>query len=511
MGIIDMELRDFNLENLKSYLLQEIDYAKLYQDETISTMLEQNVLSRLQMFTAYKNITFIAEREYIETEWKDMIALHYINTTYSCSPSVVRIHLFSKKQKISNETYLGFFTIRKINELNVALSYIYPNFAVLRKWNNTKSNKKKYYLMGYLKKVHIEGIEINMFTFPMFVQDGTVASCTHASMISMVKYLHYRHNFPSLSMESINNDYTFERTKTYPTKGLGYQQIVEVFSKKGIYVHTETISTEYNEEKKHRVWDEEKVDTIKRFIDTNIESGLPVMVLGDYGVIKEDGRGRLIEHSILIIGHTINNKREREYIIYDDSGALLEKVCGHSNIIGVISWTQFIDICIYANVLFPQYERVYLNCDDIKSRLVEWIQPNTQVCSTNQVAILNMRYLLIDNCMVKKVFKDLIVSNELISKENRDEIEIILKKNLPHYIWYCELEVAPGAYFVYIADPTYNNDTMINVFINTQALLLNKQLCLLSPQGESEYNVEGNLHTAVFGIKDKAFGRDLSE
>lgn len=503
-----MELKSFNINNLKDYLISKIDLRSVYTDDSICAMLEQNIMSRLRMFTAYKNLVFFAEEKYVETEWKDMISLHYINTSYITDSNVIRIHLFSKRENVSNDTYLGFFTLRKINELNVLLSYICPNFPILRKWNIKKSNKEKYFLIFYSKQVHINGLEFNICTFPMFVQDGTVACCAHASMISMIKYLHNKCHFPSLSMKDINNEYTFGRTKNFPIKGLGYHQIVEVFSRKGICVLSEIISSKYDNDKKKRVWKNDS--RVKRFIDSNIESGLPVMILGEFALCRETES--LLEHSVLIIGHTMSNKGKKEYIIYDDSGVLLQEACQHTNIIGTMSWDKIMDICIHANVLFPQYERVYLNCDDIRKRLgfnqlrlksnIQTEEALVGEIKRYESSFLNIRFIILDNVRAKKLLREIINEKDELLKKNKNEIENILKKNLPHYIWYCELEVSHGMFFVYLADPTYNNDTMINVFINKQALITNQQLCVLLPQGEKKYMSESIFCDAVFGVKN---------
>ncbi len=513
MEAIDMELKSFNVENLKNYLKTKIDFQGVYTDDVVCEMLEQNVMSRLLMFTVYRNLVFWAEEDYVETEWKDMISLHYINTSYSTLPNVIRVHLFSQKEKFSNDTYLGFFTLRKINELNMLLSYIYPNLPILRKWNNKKNNKEKYFLIFYSRKVHVNGYEFDMCTFPMFVQDGTVACCAHASMLSMIKYLHNKCHFPSLSLKDINNEYTFERTKNFPTKGLGYHQIVEVFSRKGIYVLSETISSEFGDNKEKGVWDIE--NKVKQFIDSNIESGLPVMILGEF-VLRRETKS-LLEHSILIIGHTMNNKGIKEYLIYDDSGALLQEACQHKNIIGTMSWEELMDICIHANVLFPQYERVYLNCEDIRKRLgFNQLESKSNI-QTEQALVSelvkyeskfrNIRFIILDNARVKKLLRGIFNEEDELLKKNKEEIKNILVKNLSHYVWYCELEIVPGLYFVYLADPTYNNDTMINVFINKQALIVYQQLCVLLPQGEKKYMSESVLCDAVFGIKNAQYDK----
>ena len=73
---------------------------------------------------------YIIEDNYVETEWKDMIAEHYIHTKYNVVSTVVRVHLFNGEQELDN-SYLGCFTIRKIDNNEMSLSFIYQNWILL--------------------------------------------------------------------------------------------------------------------------------------------------------------------------------------------------------------------------------------------------------------------------------------------------------------------------------------------------------------------------------------------
>lgn len=75
---------------------------------------------------------------------------------------------------------------------------------------------------------------------------------------------------------------------------MGYYQIIEVFSRKGIYVLSETVRAKYDEEIKKSIWT--NAEKIKNFIDSNIESGLLVMILGEF--VRSDEKESLLEHSI---------------------------------------------------------------------------------------------------------------------------------------------------------------------------------------------------------------------
>ena len=55
----------------------------------------------------------VIEQSYVETEWKDMISLHYINTTYAAKllPRTIRIHFFTAP-KLADDECLGFITLQ---------------------------------------------------------------------------------------------------------------------------------------------------------------------------------------------------------------------------------------------------------------------------------------------------------------------------------------------------------------------------------------------------------------
>lgn len=482
-----MELKKLNRENLIELIKNRIPEFKSYSEELIIESVDNDILSRLDMFLIEKNVYFHAEDNYVETEWKDMISLHYINTSYCCNPTVMRIHLL-KVSKKSGNVYLGFFTIRIINELSILLSYIYPNLSAIQKWEYKKNRREKQYICTYQKIVHLEGKEFLISTFPMFIQDGTVASCAHATMLSLGHFLYKKYKFPAISLQDINKEYTYNRTKNFPTPGLGYQQVIEIFSKKKILIISEE-TINWNKRTNEIKMDKEKFSIIRKRIDTSIESAFPVMILGRFKIVNEESNITIINHAILIIGHTFNEDNEKKYIIYDDSGALLEKICGHKNIIGELTWEEFEEHCAYANFLFPQYEKVYLNSEDIKKQLA-----NKLIKQQNRYAVEdileefektypNTRMILMDNVEIKMLLHDCLEKNELIAQFSKTQIQEILSRNLPHYLWYCEIEYEKGMYFVLLADPTFNKDSRADIFINKEAFYMDRQLCILTQRG----------------------------
>lgn len=495
-----MELKKFNRTNLKEAIKQRlakenIVLETMYTESLINKSIDRFIISRVEMLQISDKVVFKLEDDYIETEWKDMISLHYINTSYYTHPTVMRVHLFSDKRDISNETYLGFFTLRISNELSILLSYVYPNFCNLKRWKYRENKYEKQYFIAYKKYVHIEGKEFYMYTFPIFAQDGTVASCSHASMLALGKYLHSRFNFPKINLRDINAEYTYDKIKSYPTKGLGYHQIIEVFSKKKIPILSEEIRNKRNKETNQIIVKEEEWNRIRHQVDANIESGLPVVILGEFMISSGENGSYfpIIKHSIMIIGHTLDENKKK-YIIYDDSSSLIGKICNSTNILGVLSWEELSKICISAVFLFPQYEKVYFGYEEVRTRLAYkqlGIGANDLVTKTIKEVITEYdkkypytRLLLIENTALKELLERSLESGDDIITSNKGELETILQRNLPHYLWYCEASSEAGDYFILLADTTYNNDTAMEIFFNTEAFYIGKQLCLLIEGGK---------------------------
>lgn len=119
-------LQKFNRTNLFNTIrsMVDIDNSILRND------LKQYIWPRLDFLHGRRRDEryFLFEEDYVETEWKDMISVHYINTSYHFKNTVMRVHVFLNNE-ISNSSYGGFFTLRRINEVQIMLSFIYPNWS----------------------------------------------------------------------------------------------------------------------------------------------------------------------------------------------------------------------------------------------------------------------------------------------------------------------------------------------------------------------------------------------
>lgn len=146
MNTYDYGLQAFRTENL----VKELNKILQIDGNILSEEINEYIWPRLDFLKGKSGSSryFLIEESYVETEWKDMISVHYINTSYLFSNTVMRVHIFMRKE-VSNEAYMGFFTLRKIDEVRIMLSFIYPN------WERIAYQRKHLYVMTYLKKVHI--------------------------------------------------------------------------------------------------------------------------------------------------------------------------------------------------------------------------------------------------------------------------------------------------------------------------------------------------------------------
>lgn len=451
-------LQKFNRTNLFKAIktVMNIDATILRQE------LKQFIWPRLDFLHGKRQERrfFLFEEDYVETEWKDMISVHYINTSYHVQNTVMRIHIFLNNE-ISNGSYGGFFTLRKINEARIMLSFIYPN------WKNVVYNNVSLYVMTYAKKVHIQGKELQMYTYPLFVQDNITVACAQADIISMTKYLHNKFDSNMLRIKTLESAYSIKKTKMFPTTGLNPIQMLQVFSSCDISVNYLTIKGNDTEE---------RIALYRNYVDYSVESAIPVLIGGQI----RNKEGYYSKHVVQIIGHT---KQYRDkYVVYDDSGFLIRSATASDGFVKVMDWDE-----LYASIsngdsflISPIHEKVYLTYDNIRMLLklrYESMERLQTFEKDKKSFFERTRYLLADNRSVKKFLKKQLDKPSLLEPEIQ-QIQNILSVNMAHYVWYCEVPLQDG-FLLFIADPTYGKDTTKNIFY-CEALFCDEQLSLLS-------------------------------
>lgn len=365
---------------------------------------------------------FILEEEYTEREWKEMVSLHYINTSYKPRGSVVRIHFFVN-EKIESDNYLGFVNLRPISEIDFSLSFIYPNWTVLANQKN-RLGGDKIYVMTYKRQVHICGKELVINTFPFFKQDGVVTRCAHADIIMVTKYVRKSLGYKLVKLYDIVEGPSL-RSRQIPSEGFTVQQMVEVFSKAEIPVSV----VDFNLNKSY----------FREWMDSYIESGIPVIIASR-------------NHVFVIVGHTLDNKSDKKYLIYDDSGEFFKEIEDdtisaiaekNKNFVEIIEWKKiynYLDVGSehMSYMIVPEMEKFFVPFPYVKENIENFIKYilSKHEYVTEGPGALRKRFLIVDNTKLKNFLSTNIQRIEITPKEN---FENFMELSLPHYLWFCEV------------------------------------------------------------------------
>lgn len=455
------ELQSFTMTNLTRYLCKTVKmpHKKVFQE------LKKYVQPRLDYLNGFGRsikVYFLFEESYVEPEWKDMVAQHYLNTSYRVSNTVMRVHLFMTNQlsKVNEKNYAGCFTLRHIDEVRIMLSFIYPN------WENVSYEGKRTYVMTYLKKVHIGGKEIAYHTYPLFVQDNALLGCAQACLVSMSKYLNEKYSYNKIAISSISKAVHYHKVKLIPTGGLKPLQMLEVLDYHNIPVRFNLFA------------DDSDVDYFIQIINCTIESALPVLL----GITVRDDKGNSGNHVIQIIGHS-GEGLQRRYMVYDDSGFYLKSIKS-VGFVDMISEEQLKEALTTERscIIYPIHERAYLLYDNVKNRLRYLFEKVPVLKLLKQEGVCDekeARCFLVDNREVKNFIIQNIRDNGNVQTRIREEVTKILSADAPHYLWYCEIK-ANNQYIIFLADPTFNKSTTKSIFLNNIPLITDKQFGLLN-------------------------------
>ena len=457
-------LRKFDISTLVNAVAEII----LLDKSQLTVEVERYIWPRLDFMHGESSTGkryFILEESYVETEWKDMISVHYINTSYEVKNTVIRVHVFLGKE-MSQQAYGGFFTLRKIDEPRIMLSYIYPNWSVLY------SNGSLLNVMTYKKKVHILGNEFIYSTYPLFVQDNNTIACAEASMISMSQYLHHKFDYNKIRILDLGKAYSSGKTKLYPASGLRPTQMIEIFNYYNISIGYQVFINN----------SELDYEEFRGYIDYSVESGLPV-ILG-LSVPEKGEKDKL--HIVQIIGHTKQDRRH--YVIYDDSGFFLKNGLNYNGFVLGVGWDELKKFIKTKNsfLIYPIHEKVYIPYETFKSRFRDTFNSLSSLkrMESENINLENVRYLLADNREVKKFLREDLKKGALTETIVLEEEKRLLETDMPHYLWVCEIPVknmsSETEYLFFFANPTYSRVTMKSIFVNKIPILRKEQFGLLN-------------------------------
>lgn len=418
-----------NSEDIDNFFNDIITSSLLGITDSAKIKYARNLINEKIWMLLKQSKYYILEEEYVELEWKEMISFHYVNTTYNFENTVCRIHLFTDNKNIESD-YLGFFTLRKIDEPTILFSKMYPNWKNLSV-DNTRINNA--HITAVEKVVHIFDNEIKIMTTPYFVQDGVVTCCAHSTILMLTNFLNLQYGYNKVTITNIINSFTFSRERNFPVKGLNIPQMSEVLFNNGISSYVNSITNKNNEESRYCV------STIISQIDSNI----PVIM----------GFG---SHSVLIIGYFTKNDGSIEFVFYDDSGTLISKINQENLDENGQIYSNFI-YSFNESMLKPtnnspyifffiQPERVYSRNYDVETKCNHLFR---RVSSE----IISPKIFIADISTCKQYLKE-----HCIDECRNQELSKFYSLSKPHYIWCYEFEFR-GAKMIYFVDSTYNKLT----------------------------------------------------
>lgn len=299
-------------ENLQKELfaIYKFGYSVEHGFNQFQQDFDKYIITRLgKVFNEAKYV--IIEPSYVEAEWKDMISLHYINTTYAAQllPRTIRIH-FLISDKFCEDEYLGFITLRPIEEIQIALSYIFVNWNLLKKIIEEEYENCNCQFVGYRKQVHYNGHKLSIKTYPVLTQDTIVTCCADVNIITLSRFLAHEFGGKKLEIRDICKD---NYNVVFPRQ-ITADRFIQLCSNMHIPFKTRNVFSDpllgsdtsesarpifLNAQFRNR-------ESVERYIDTYLDSNLPVVFF-------------VSGHVIQIVGYK-STTIGKEYLILDDSG-----------------------------------------------------------------------------------------------------------------------------------------------------------------------------------------------
>jgi len=413
--------------------------------ETFDKVITSEIRERLGKYLDLTK-TFIIEEKYIDRYWREEFSIHYSKTFYKdVDKFTTRVHLIrekiSKIDNITEDNYLGYFILRPIPIRSGRISRIIVK--PLREIFMLKDNEKLY-IPTCEFCIHIAGKEIKFQAFPFYQQDSVVNVCAHADILMVTEYMHrkFHLNKPSIS-DFIS--YTLPLCgRSIPSIGLTLEQISIILNQMGYptIIKFPFVDVDFNEE---------SFNHFIEYIDSYLESGLPTILA-------------IEDHVILIVGHTLGPEGEKDYIVYDDSGAFISEIKGNKMFCNRISRRELKDKVkkVIRNhphnvaLINVEFERMYFPFDSVK-RLVEYI-----ITSFFDF----MKYVTKKRILISD-------SNEFKIFCSKNGVDIFNDVPLPHYIWIAELYERKGIICDIIIDASAHKsdiDSWIAIWIGDKVI-----------------------------------------
>jgi len=317
------------------------------------------------------------------------------------------------------DSYLGYITLRPLPTNFISNIVMKPN----KNFYDLKDSEKLF-MITVNQEVHIGNKKIEFPTFPFFHQDSMVTVCAHADMWMVANIMHKKYELDEISIEKLVSGISPSGSgRNIPSEGLTMEQLAYSIQANRWYARIKYFS---NKSDNHTII--QNVDKIMQYIDSSIESGIPCMLAFN-------------NHVIVIAGHTVTGNKEREYIIFDDSGHHIMSMFNEPEpkfsikvSLKKLSET-LLDIKNDIFLLCPEFERVYFPLKSVHQmmRLLGiGISKNMKISKdirntlTDIIKNKNYRTLIIDCKKLKTFFSE-------------NNINTFNECSLPHYIWFVEM------------------------------------------------------------------------
>lgn len=369
---------------------------------------------------------YIVESDYIDDSWRHLYSAHYSKTYYKeCTNLCIRLHCFSGD--IDQSSYYGYIIFRPL-PCNLALAKI-----VLKPIVDIYGEKSVYLMLSNIK-VNLFKYELtfSLDVWPLFIQDRVAQVCADASMNMVAFYLSKKHkeDFPNYHTNGLfldNSEFLFHRP--VPSSGLSVYEISSILSKKGYRPYLRLLKRK--QEDSLDVFLKKKQEFLG-FIDSQIESGLPVLLAFD-------------RHVIVIAGH-MGFGKEKKYIVFDDSGYLLKKsgVKKATLFTDSVNLSVLLDDIVYIYAISFEYDRLFYRYDD----LCYYLKRNNELKQSFDL----LRVVLVEYKKLLAYFRT-----------NRIAYTIVHDR-YPRYVWWVE-----GIGFV-IDSASHRHDHICNVIAIAQEL-----------------------------------------
>jgi len=351
----------------------------------------------------------LVEAPYVDKDFRDTYYNDFSKRFMDMSRDSIRLHFFLEKNKIIQENYLGFISLRDTKVYTIGRSYLNPKAL--------KQFEPGFYCLAKYE-VQVKGVDLMIEAFPWMEQDGNVTRCAHVAVWGVNRYYSQKKTrYSERFLHEITNHDT--ATRKVPSKGATVEQIAQILSSSKfapeIYFRESDSKGNFIDDGGH----------FDRLVYTYIESGLPCVA----GLLRN-------QHAIAVIGH--GEVKNFEEVIKENDG--------------IIDSSKFFQEIIVSNDNHLPYSRAYsfeheknLQFEDIDVLIVpfnEKMYLEAGRLFTKILPIFEKHALKVDG--EKLVRRVLLTSSNayksFIEKFSQDDVykQSQLCMQMPKFIWIAE-------------------------------------------------------------------------